>query len=63
MLDFFLQELTLGDTVAFYAPNYRYFTQGTVISFTPKKVRVEYQHQGSNTEYLAYPEMFIKKMA
>jgi hypothetical protein len=66
-VDFFGQTLYIGDTVAFYAPGYRQFCQGTVIAFTPKKVRVEYLNNwnfgnpGLRCEYLADSDMFIKR--
>lgn len=67
MKDFFGNELELGDVVAFYAPGYRSFTEGTIIAFTPKQVRVEYYNTwnyaapGIKKTYLAYPSMFIKR--
>jgi hypothetical protein len=69
MKDFFGQELSIGDSVAFYAPGYRHFCTGNVIAFTPKKVRVEYINTwnygrpGLKIEYLADSDMFIKKPA
>lgn len=32
-----------GSIVAFYAPNYRQMTHGTVVKITPQKVKVEYR--------------------
>ena len=69
MKDFFKQDLAIGDIVAFYAPNYRHFTKGKVIAFTPKKVRVEYMNTwnfgkpGLRCEYLADSDMFIKEVS
>ena len=68
MKDYFGNELAIGDEVAFYAPNYRMFTTGTIIKFTPQQVRVEYVNTwnygnpGHTDTYLAYPSMFIKKV-
>jgi len=68
MKDYFGNELAVDDEVAFYAPNYRMFTTGIILSFTPKQVRVEYNNtwnygkEGSIQTYLAYPKMFIKKV-
>ena len=68
MKDYFGKELEVGDEVAFYAPGYRMFTTGTIIDFTPKQVRVTYLNtwnygkDGSKQTYLAYPNMFIKKV-
>jgi len=68
MKDYFDNQLNLGDEVAFYAPGYRQYTTGTIIAFTPKQVRVEYMNTwnygtpGFQKTYLAYPDMFIKKV-
>ena len=68
MLDFFGKIIKLGDTVAFYAPGYRMFTLGKVISFTHFQVRVEYNNtwnhpsKGRLMTYLGYPTMFIVKV-
>lgn len=68
MKDYFGNQLNIGDEVAFYAPGYRMFTTGTIIKFTEKQVRVEYVNtwnygpKGSTMTYLAYPNMFIKKV-
>lgn len=40
--DFLGNEIKVGDTVAFAAPQYRHLTTGKVIKITPKKVRVEF---------------------
>jgi len=42
MKDFFGYPLLLGDTVAFNRPGYKYLVKGTIIAFTPKRVRVKY---------------------
>jgi hypothetical protein len=42
MNDFQGKPLALGDQVAFPRPNYRGLTLGTVVAFTPKKIRLEY---------------------
>lgn len=42
MKDVFGQELEIGDTVAFNPPYYKGMTTGTIKSFTPKGVQVEY---------------------
>jgi hypothetical protein len=67
MKDYFGNELNIGDQVAFYAPDYRMFTTGTIIKFTPQQVRVSYLNtwnygkEGSEQTDLGYPKMFIKK--
>ena len=62
MKDFFGQELTIGDWVAFTRPNYRDLVVGRIISFTPKKVHVSYFQYGARTlaDYLSEPEFLIK---
>jgi hypothetical protein len=40
--DFFKQDLTVGDFVAFNPPKYKGLTMGKVVGFTPQKVKVEY---------------------
>lgn len=68
MKDYFGNKIEIGDTVAFYAPGYRRFTTGVIVAFTPKQVRVEYNNtwnygkEGRMETYLAYPNMFIKKI-
>jgi len=66
MKDVFGNDLEIGDTVAFYAPNYRSMTTGEVIAFTPKQVRVKYRNtwnysgEGLEQTYLNYPSDFAK---
>jgi len=66
--DFFGNEITVGDEVAFYAPGYRMFTIGKIVAFTPKQVRVSYTNTwnygkpGREDTYLGYPDMYIKKV-
>lgn len=68
MKDVFGNELSVGDTVAFYAPGYRSMIKGTVIAFTPKQVRVEYFNTwnhvppGYRCTYLNYPSDFAKEI-
>jgi hypothetical protein len=64
-LDFFNRELNIGDTVAYCRPGYRELMLGTVLSFTPKQVRVTCSsHYGLNGEktYLCSPSFLIKKV-
>lgn len=67
MKDYFGNELHIDDEVAFYAPDYRRFATGTVVDFTPQKVRVKYMNtwnfpsKGQEETYLAYPNMLIRK--
>ena len=69
MNDYFGNKLSIGDQVAFYAPGYRMFTTGTVIKFTPKQVKVEYNNtwnygpEGHIQTYIGYPKMFIKDVS
>ena len=67
MKDVFGNELAIGDTVAFYAPGYRDMVTGTIIAFTPKQVRVEFNNtwnygpKGHIQTYLNYSGNFAKK--
>lgn len=64
MIDFFGNELAVGDEVAFCKPGYRYLISGKIQHFTPQKVRVEYKDFGGSKEtYLGEPNFFIKKMS
>lgn len=40
--DFLKEDLSIGDTVAFLAPNYRMMVKGIVIKITPKKIIIGY---------------------
>ena len=42
MKDFFGQEIKMGDSVALTPHGYKDLVMGTVIDFTPQKVRVSY---------------------
>jgi hypothetical protein len=53
MKDFNGNTLVLGDIVAFLEPNYRHMTQGRVVGFTPKQIRIEFTpfYARSGTRY------------
>lgn len=65
MKDFFGQELSIGDTVAFLPERYRELVSGTIVAFTNSKVRVEfinrYYGQNSLDKTIRYPLTVIKK--
>jgi hypothetical protein len=42
MNDFFGQPLAIGDTVAFMEPDYRNMVTGTIVSFAPKSMLIEW---------------------
>lgn len=42
MQDFFNQPLNIGDEVAVIEPDYRNLITGTIISFAPKSMLIEY---------------------
>lgn len=70
MNDVFGNKLEIGDTVAFYAPNYRRMITGKVTAFTPQQIRVEYYNTwtystpgGVLFTYMQYPHNFAKKMS
>jgi len=43
--DFLGAELNVGDEVVFISRGYRDFSRGTVVSFTPQKVRIAHIHR------------------
>ena len=64
MKDYFGRDLVVGDEVAFITYGGGEFTEGVVVSFTPKQVRIEFKHRWkSNTpDYtLKQPEKVVKK--
>lgn len=66
MKDFIGQQLAEKDTVIFRTPDYSSLCKGTVISFTPQKVRLSYVntwnygHPGLLREILLYPDCVCK---
>ena len=64
MKDFFGNKLEIGDTVAFEEPNYRNLIAGTILAFTPQKVRLEYFVKSikRNTTFLTRPQDVVKKL-
>jgi len=42
MKDFFGNELSVGDTVAFTPPHYKNFCLGTIVKITAKQIAIEY---------------------
>lgn len=65
--DFLGNVIDIGDSVAFMTPNYRCMVLGTIIAFTPQKIRIKYLNtwnygsQGLEKEFLANPDQVIKK--
>jgi hypothetical protein len=43
MNDFFGQPLTIGDKVAFMEPGYRNMVIGTIVSFAPQSMLIEWK--------------------
>lgn len=60
MKDFFGQELNIGDKVAVTPKDYRGLVEATIISLTPKNVRVTYNTSWSEREYLVPPDALIR---
>lgn len=61
MKDFLGQELQIGDEVIFSPKHYKYtLVTGTIIKFTPQKIRVAYKFNYGG-EYLLEPAQLIKK--
>ena len=58
------QELAVGDVVVMSMPGYSNIWLGTIVGFTPKKVRLEYEskwsYAGSMTMILVAPETLFK---
>ena len=62
MLDFFGNELAIGDDVALTPKHYRGLAIGKVVGFTAKQVRTEYtDHNGILIKFLTYPDTLIIK--
>lgn len=65
MKDFLGKQLDIGDEVVLTAPLYRHLVKAKVVSFTPKKVRVEYNNtwtygsQGQLEKYLSEPNFLV----
>lgn len=55
LIDIFGREIIVGDIVAFNPPYYKGIMKGTVTTFTPQKVRVNYIWQGRTESTLVYP--------
>lgn len=61
--DFVGIELAEGDFVAAVRPSYRDLVLGRIVSFTPKRVRVEYKlHYGSNMNTHLYSSQDLVKL-
>ncbi len=66
MKDFLGKELYLNDKVVFIAPSYRLLVIGTIIKFTPLKVRVSYKNNWNNSgegvacEIIQEPNQLVK---
>jgi hypothetical protein len=59
--DFFGQEIKVGDKVAFLTPNYRDLTVGTILAFTPCKLRVSNPSYYTDATFLTTDDRVIKK--
>ena len=55
MKDFLDNDLIVGDEVVFMCPNYRFLIKGTIVDFTPQKIRIEY-----NNTWNFGPEGYMK---
>lgn len=62
-IDYFGKEVKISDIVVFIEPYYHNFTEGEIIKFTPKGVRVRYTNsQKYTTETVVYgSEFFLKE--
>lgn len=47
-MDFFNQPLKIGDKVAFMQPKYRNMVEGTIISFAPQSMLIEWTQDYGN---------------
>jgi hypothetical protein len=54
--DFFGQNLEIGDEVAFEEPGYRNLVKGTIVSFTPKQMNVEWTRRSDKVMFRIYPQ-------
>ena len=64
MRDFLKRPLAIGDTVAMIYPQYKHLVTGTVVAFTPQKIRVSFTEHfdtapGTKT-FLATSDQLIK---
>lgn len=68
MQDFFGNELSVGDLVAFIPNGYRDLARARILAFTPKQVRISYVNTwnygspGQPVETLRYPTTLIKDL-
>lgn len=66
MKDYFGNELSIGDSVAFIAVGYRDFAKGIVLGFTEQQVRIRYpschKHDPSYRQTTRYPAVIIKEV-
>ena len=62
MKDKFNNELTIGDEVIMILPKYRDLVVGTITSFTPMSMRLEYTHpyRGCVLKILQAPHQVVK---
>jgi hypothetical protein len=58
--DFFGVVINIGDIIAFNPPSYKGLTQGTILAFTPQKVKIKYFHQGECETYMFHRDV-VKK--
>lgn len=68
MRDFFGNELSVGDLVAFIPNGYRDLERARILAFTPKQVRISYVNTwnygppGRPDETLRYPTTLVKDL-
>lgn len=61
MMDFFNQPLQIGDKVAFMQPKYRNMVEGTIISFAPQSMLIEWVKDYGNTRLDGGPNLVPNK--
>lgn len=61
--DFFGNEISIGDTVAFMQKGYRIFLTGTVVKITEKTLLIEHERTnvGSTQTKQFHDQVFVKK--
>jgi hypothetical protein len=58
--DFFGVVLNIRDTIAFNPPSYKGLTKGTILAFTPQKVKIKYFGLGSFCETYMFHQDVVK---
>lgn len=63
-LDYFGQQLLIGDIVSIMEPNYRNFVTAKIVNFTPQKIRVIFRRsnntKNSINDFICYPQDVVK---